>query len=60
MHRTNRRPKKTPQCPETPKLKPFKQTKFVVHKPPPKKIEMQDLAEFIDPKQQCGLSIFNT
>ena len=30
------------------KPKPFKQIKFVVHKPPPKKIETQDIAQFAD------------
>lgn len=29
--------------------KPFKQIKFVVHKPPPKKIEMYAIAQFSDP-----------
>ena len=31
------------------KAKPFKQIKFVVHKPPPKKIETQAIAQFTDP-----------
>jgi hypothetical protein len=30
------------------KVKPFKQIKFVVHKPPPKKTEMRPVAQFSD------------
>ena len=30
------------------KSKPFKQIKFVVHKPPPEKIETQAIAQFSD------------
>ena len=48
MHRTNRGSEKNPKRLETTKSKPFKEIKFIVHKPPLKKNETQVVGLLVD------------
>ena len=48
MHRTNRGSEKIHSALNQQKSKPFKEIKFIVHKPPLKKNEIQVVGLFID------------